>query len=51
MNGILKTGISIFLIVLILKFVLKAIGSGFIALISLAVIVMLVGIFKQVRDQ
>lgn len=51
MNGILKTGISAVLIVLILKYAFKLAGNFFSALITLAIILVLVGIYKQVRNK
>ncbi|MDO5713487.1 MAG: hypothetical protein Q4Q07_03555 [Tissierellia bacterium] len=51
MNGILKTGLSAVLIVFILKFALKLASKTFSALIALAVLIILIGVFQQVRNQ
>ncbi len=50
MNGILKTGLLILLAVLILKYALKLAGSIFGILVTIAILVILVGIYRQVKE-
>lgn len=49
MNGVLKLGLLIILGVFILKFALKLASHIFIGLLCVAVLVLLVGIFKEVQ--
>ena len=51
MNGLLKTGLLIIIVVLILKFALKLAGSIFGGLFALGVLVILIGLFKEVKNK
>lgn len=50
-NGLIKSGILLIILVFILKFALKLAGNVFGALFAIAVIVLLVGVYNQVKGR
>ena len=51
MNNILRVGLLAILIVFILKFALKLAANVFGGFIALAVLIILVGIYKEVKNR